>query len=359
MPAFFQGFLDDWAKRKEIGNEVEKEQYFEGFLELLKDEILTAKKTHHLYVITSEHLHSRVRKQEEIARLYKYLVGVFDEVEVVCYFRDQFDVAISYFSTALQNNSSTSVEAFVEQAKPENYYYNYLQIADNWAGVFGKENCNFRIYDRSKFTNNDIRFDFLSVMGCNIDSTFLNMDRTLGNESLYLFQSAAFKAINRNVPYWASDKPGINKEYALAKQNILNIESFKVGKISSDKSELIRSRFAAINSMFFKKYFKVENEFPISSSEANGSMACDDAMNAVEDALEFGLKMNLNITPSLSEEQINSLRDIALRIYDVGASTRKDALALMKIALNHRPQGALIKNKVEQWSAILNSSDNE
>lgn len=359
IPAFFQGHLDDWAMRNGIGDEVEKEQYFDGFIDRLTNEILTAKETHNIFVITSEHLHSRLRKQEEIEQLYTYLVSVFDEVEVVCYFRDQFDVAVSLYSTALKVNSSASVESFVDQAKPENYYYNYLQIADNWAEVFGKSNCNFRIYDRSKFIDNDIRLDFLSVISGDIDATRLNMDRALSNESLSLLQSAAFKAINRNIPYWASDKIGKNKDNDLAKNNILNIESLKLGKITSKKGEVIRNRFAETNAVFFEKYFAADEKLTIYSSESNCIMSCDDAMNAVEDALDFGLKINANITSSLTEEQINSLRDIALRLYDLNTHSIEDALALMKIALNHRPHGPLIKNKVEQWSAILNSSENE
>lgn len=359
VPAYYLDHLDDWATHNRISNDAEKRQYFEGFTERLTNEILTAKETHNYFIITSEHLHSRIRKKEEIERLYSYLISVFDEIELVCYFRDQFDLAVSLYSTALKVNSLASVEQFIENASPENYYYNYLQIAENWAGVFGNTNCNFRIYDRSKFIDNDIRLDFLSVVDGGIDAAKLNMNRASSNESLSLLQGAAFRAINRNIPYWGTDNLGMNRDNDRAKNMAVNVGSLKLGKITSAKSELIKDKFAETNTLFFEKYFTAQDKFPISQVDSNGIMTFDEARSAVEDTLELGLKIDANITYSLTEEQMNSLRDIALRIFDHKSDSIEDALALMKIALSHRPNGPLIKNKVEQWSAILKSSENE
>ena len=359
VPAYFQGHLDDWAISQGISSDAEKTQYFEGFIERLKSEIQTAKKTHNYFVITSEHLHSRVRKKDEIEQLYIFLSSLFDEVEVICYFRDQFDVAVSLYSTALKVNSFASVESFVAQAQPENYYYNYLQIADNWAGIFGKNNCNFRIYDRSKFIGNDIRLDFLSMIDDSIDAKNLNMDKAASNESLTVLQGAAFRAINRNIPYWRSDKLGMNTDNGHAKNMVLNVGSLKLGKITSTEGELIRKNFSETNALFFERYFTADDKFPITQVESNGFLTFDDARTAVEDAFQLGLTIDANTVDSLTDEQINSLRDIALRIFDHKSNSIEDALALMKIALSQRPNGPLIKNKVEQWSALLKPKPNE
>jgi len=359
VPSYFQGHLDDWSIENGISSDDEKMQYFEGFRERLTNEILAAKETHKYFIITSEHLHSRLRKKEEIEELNIFLMSVFDEVEVVCYFRDQFDVAVSLYSTALQVDSFISVDQFVKNAHPDNYYYNYLQIADNWAEVFGKINCNFRIYDRSKFIKNDIRLDFLSVIDRRIDTAKLNMDRATSNESYSLLQGAAFRVINRYIPYWKADKSGVNMDNHHAKSMVVNIDSLKLGKITSTKSEQIRNNFAETNSLFFKKYFKAQDKFPIMPVNSKDIMTFDDAISAVEDVLELGLKINANITYSLTEEQINSLRDIALRIFDHKSNSVEDAIALMEIALCHRPDGPLIQNKLKEWSATLESSENE
>lgn len=359
VPAYFQSHLDDWTMRNGIKSHAEKTLYFERFIERLKSEIQTAKKTHNCFVITSEHLHSRVIKKDEIEQLYIFLSSMFDKVEVVCYFRDQFDVAVSLYSTGLKVDSFASVDSFVDQAKPENYYYNYLQVADNWAGAFGQTNCNFRIYDRSRFVGNDIRLDFLSVIDGGIDAAKINMDKAASNESLSLLQGAAFRAINRNIPYWRNDKLGMNEYNINAKNMILNVESLKLGKITSAKSEFIRKRFSETNALFFEKYFTENDKFPITQVESNGFLSFDDASRAVEDSAEYALKIKANTTYSLSEEQINSLRDIALRIFDQKTNSIEDALALMNIALSCRPYGPLIKNKMAQWSALLEPTENE
>ena len=359
VPVYFQGHLDDWARRNGIKSDAEKTLFFKGFIERLKSEIQTAKKTHNYFVITSEHFSSRVRKKDEIEQLYIFLSSMFDEVEVVCYFRDQFDLAVSLYSNNLKGEGIASVESFVDRAKPENYYFNYLQIADNWAGTFGKTNCNFRIFDRSRFVGNDIRLDFLSVIDGDIDAAKLCMDKAALNESLSLLQGAAFRAVNRNIPRWRNDNHGLNKDNHHAKKMFLNVESLKLGKITCTKSEIIRKRFSEINALFFEKYFTANDKFPITQVESNSFLTFDDASSAVEDSLDCALKINSNITYSLSEEQINCLRDIALRIFDQKSNSIEDALALMNIALSFRPHGPLIKNKVEQWSALLEPKENE
>jgi len=359
FPAYFQSQLDEWAKANGIGSKAEKEKYFYGFLEKLSDEIYVASKSYETFIITSEHLHSRVIKQEEIKRLHSFLTNLFDEVEVVCYFRDQYDVAVSLYSTVLRGESDVDFDSFVDRADPQNYYYNYLQVADNWSGVFGRDKCNFRIFDKSKFVGNDIRLDFLSVVGVDVDPTNLNMGIEESNKSLSMLQSSAFKVINRNIKYWSPEKNGTNKNNTNAKKRILSTASLKLGKITGSNSDLIRSRFTETNAIFFRKYFTAEESFPVSLSGRDHEITSVQASIAVEDALELGLSINKAITPTIAEDHINSLRDIALRLYDRNPDSIEDALTIMKIALQYRPHGNLIKDKVQEWSSILGSRPNQ
>ena len=315
IPAYFKKNLDDWAMHNGVRNQVEKDKYFNGFIEKLIKEVSIAEKSHKTFIITSEHLHSRLTTKKEIEHLHSFLVSVFDKVKIVCYFRDQFDVAVSLYSTALKTDSFTDIESFVDQAKPDNYYYNYLRIADNWSEVFGKENCSFRIYDRAKFIRNDIRLDLLSLLGLDIDSLELEMTIEASNESLSLLQSAVFKVINRKIPYWATDKLGANLNNAAAKENVLAVDSLKLGKITSTKGDLIRERFIESNRIFFEKYFMPEEKFPISSSETEHIITCDQAMRAVEDAFELGFEINEEASESLKKRKVTSALDILPRLY--------------------------------------------
>ena len=97
-------------------------------------------------MITSEHLHSRVTKQRDIEKIKRFLYNIFDQVAVICYFRRQADMAVSRYSTLLKGGHVLSFEKFIQNARPENYYYNFPEIAENWASVFEEKNCNFRIF---------------------------------------------------------------------------------------------------------------------------------------------------------------------------------------------------------------------
>lgn len=359
LVAYFQSYLDDWAKRNGIGDEIEKERYFDGFLDKLRSEIALASVTHDIFIITSEHFHSRFRQRNDIERLWSFLMTVFDEVEVVCYFRDQFDVAVSLYSTQLTTSTCEDIEAVVEQAKPENYYYNYLLIADNWAEVFGRGNCRFRIYDRKRFVGNDIRLDFLNLIREGIDTANFNMERQSSNESLTLLQSVGYKVVNKTIPYWHSDHLGMNLINWRAKVQLSKLDSLKLGKLTSKKQELIRDRFRDSNSALIEKYFDVGDKFPESQTAKASDITTEQALAALEDAFKFDLEFHKSGIGenSLSDGEIDVLRDVALKLSEANPDMLSDALALMKIALHYRPKGPLIKQKVDEWSAFLGLDD--
>ena len=63
---------------------------------------------------------------------------------------------------------------------------------------------------------------------------------------------------------------------------------------------------------------------------------------------------------AMLEKEINTIRDIASKVEsDDKELGYRDALALMKIAHDKRPSGSFIKAKVEQWSELLKSLENE
>ena len=53
-------------------------------------------------IVTSEHLHSRVTSPIALRRLSDLVSSLFDEVEIVCYFRDQASLLASAYSAAVQ-----------------------------------------------------------------------------------------------------------------------------------------------------------------------------------------------------------------------------------------------------------------
>jgi hypothetical protein len=361
IPAYFMSGIDDWHRSQGISSEKEKHLYFKDFLEKLSAEISDAKKDHHTFIISSEHLHSRLREKKDIKKLHTFLVSVFEEVELICYFRDQFELATSLYSTGLKVNSIKKLEDFIDRTKPKNYYYNYLKIADNWSEIYGKNKCNFRIYDRSALIESDIRLDFLDLVSPNINADNFNMNTTNSNKSLSLIEAAAYRIINQEIPYWNSDQSGRNPDQIIAKKNLSKIDSLKIGKILSNKGDIIRDRFLESNKIFFRKYFKEFDSFPKENEKklTNTDIPIQQVVKAVEEIFAYGLKLNLYSQKTISEADVKSLKDISLEIYTEDPHLINHVLALLKIALKIYPEDILLKRKVQELSAKVKEKNKD
>lgn len=293
IPVFFQSFLDDWAKANHIENNEQKEFYFKDFLSELSTEIMFSKASHDLFIITSEHLHSRLRNKSDIIKLRNYLFKNFEEVEVLCYFRNQFDVAVSLYSTILKNESTLTLDSFLDTAVPNDYYFNYLRIAENWSEVFGKECCNFKLYERDVFYEKDIRKDFILDVKSDIDLDTLVYTHSSSNESLTFLQAVLFRIINEVIPFWSlDDEGGVNSFNIRAKSDVLKNDVFQMGKISSSRREEIQDRFECSNTEFFLRFFNSENKFNSKSSNDNEALnLTDDTLAILEESVKIGFKL--------------------------------------------------------------------
>lgn len=350
IPAYFHSNLDDWAKEQRISSIDEKKRYFLGFLDRLSSEISMASKTHEYFVITSEHLHSRVTQPKDIKALSRYLKAHFSNVQIVCYFRNQFDVFVSLYSTALKISSSDRLEEYMKSATPSNYYYNYLAIADRWSSEFGIENCNFGVYDRYRFKDRDLRKDFLTKINSKIDFKVLDYTIDSANKSLYALQGAAYRVINKHISYWDEMNGGINPLNIKVKRALSSVNDLKIGKIKSYDRQHIEEIFAECNDEFFKRYIKTENQFKSVEQKTDEELMLplNHVSTIIESILDEILPLINNSTPLLMDKEVDCLRDIALKIEGENKLTVDDALLLMRLAQKVRPNGPYIKKKIKE-----------
>lgn len=118
LAACFSQQIDGWAKRNGIRSQEDRERFFGGFRGAFIEEMNAASEQHHSVIISSEHFHSTLKTAEEITALAEFLATAFSSVRVVCYFRNQFDVAVSRYSTALKVASTKSLDDFIDQLHP-------------------------------------------------------------------------------------------------------------------------------------------------------------------------------------------------------------------------------------------------
>ena len=79
LAAYFQKSFDDFLKSKSIRTAAEKERYFAGFLDRFAAEVAQKAEHNDIFVITSEHFHSRLENADGIEQLADFLRTIFDE----------------------------------------------------------------------------------------------------------------------------------------------------------------------------------------------------------------------------------------------------------------------------------------
>jgi hypothetical protein len=259
--SFFRDDLDEWAKYKNIKTQEDKINYFLGFEEKFVQEVRLASARHDLMIITSEHFHSRLQARSEIARLWAFLTKIFESVRVCCYFREQSDMALSRYSTYLKGDHTLSLSDFLKDVTPRSTYYNFDRIAGLWSQAFGKEACDFRIYDRSTLLEGDIRKDFISAINRQVDLSSFDMSIAARNASLCEEEATLYRLINERVPYWLESEADYEPYNRFLKNLISEVDSSQRRSLSSQIRENVGARFAESNRSFFAKYINAEQAF--------------------------------------------------------------------------------------------------
>ena len=357
LVGYFQSGFDDWTRVRHLTSQEEKDIFFAGFLDNFAAEIESASADHDVCVISSEHFHSRLRKREDIEALQHYLQQVFESVRVVCYFREQMRMAQSFYSTALRGNCVVSREQFLDAVTPTNYYYNFKEIADNWSGVFGRGNCEFRVYDRNKFKEQDIRKDFLDCLDCSHDVGKLDLTTNSSNESLSRLEGELYRATNIHVPLWKEGQKDLDPENLNIKKWISLVKGIRQGSLTDPGIAEVSGRFVESNQAFFDEYFGGEYLF---SKLTGNTTKADSAMSftlsqvaALMEGLLKALVLNRLNENVLSDSDAEWLRDIGLKFERDQTLTLADAANLMGLAGKIRPECAFIRKKTDEYTDKL------
>ena len=149
------------------------------------------------FILSSEHLSSRLTRKEEIERL-KETFGD-REVRIICYIRRQDDLALSAYSTEVKAGGRRSLN--MQAVVPRNPFFDFYRKLDMWASVFGDDRMSVRLYDRSILKGADIRDDFLSLIGIPETDQFIRGSDS--NISLDARQLLWLRRLNRFLPQHA------------------------------------------------------------------------------------------------------------------------------------------------------------
>ena len=153
---------DDFYAIRPVLPPTERDTFRDSLQQRIRDEIQSAPNGTHSVIFSSEHFHSRLRTQEEVARVRELLSPCFDEFKIVCYLREQSACCASSYSTTIKSGRIVSLEEFFQECTPGNHYYNYCTMLSLWENVFGLNALNISLFDPDCFLNGSLLDDFTS-----------------------------------------------------------------------------------------------------------------------------------------------------------------------------------------------------
>ena len=352
LPAYYQAEFDDFHRSHNISTRQQKVRFFDGFEDRVRSEIQDAARNHHTMIISSEHLHSRLRTQEEIAALAHFLTANFSSVRILCYFREQSEVRKSLYSTAVRNGFFGRIEKFQREIDPTSHYYNYAAMFEKWAEAFGSENLEPVIYDRNAFAGGDLRIDFLNRVHESIRPNELDYSATTSNERLSAVQAELCRAVNHVFPRYNRDG-SLNKTRRMLRRRILTSSDLNLGTIEDPDQQQVYDLFDASNRAFSRRFLgRDENPFARPKAPSNPD-DCSVPVNRIEDlffSCAAALARHHPVEPGLRDADADVLRDAALKYESGQAITKDEAIALMRLAQIARPAGPRIGQKLSEWT---------
>jgi hypothetical protein len=149
-------------------------------------------------LLSNEHCQSRLVDVAEVRRLKTFLCEFVADIRIVVYLRPQHELAISLYDQALKSayadiavlpDFSGRTQRWVNRG-----YFDYASLLDRWSEVFGKQNIDVRIYEKSEILNGSVIDDFIAKLG--IDPAGLVFDRNT-NVSMSAERQSAMNAVNR------------------------------------------------------------------------------------------------------------------------------------------------------------------
>ncbi|MDE1896314.1 MAG: hypothetical protein KGH91_04495 [Rhodospirillales bacterium] len=118
-------------------------------------------------IFSNEHCQSRFTTTEHVAKLHALLSPYFDTITIIVYLRRQDEMASSLYSTRLRAGDPVA-DVLPSINLGELFwasYFNYDQMLDRYAGIFGKAFVKPRIYEPDFLLQGDAVQDFLGICG--------------------------------------------------------------------------------------------------------------------------------------------------------------------------------------------------
>ncbi len=261
LALYFQDNLDDMSRRLRLTSMDAQRAHFAPVLEEFKAEVEAARANHDLFVISTEHLHSRMESTETVRAVRDFLGALCEDTQVYIYIREQARLAESIYSTWIEGGGgSLTLEEFAREADVGNPYYDYDLLLHMWEDAFGIEALHPKVYRRDGLERGDVRKDFIYNALELTDFSYLHFPALESNRSLGSWGLVIGRTLNKVMPqFWPNDRRNRLRD-AIMRVCVLSGVAY-IGKRTPIKAERIRNRFEASNTACATRYFDTDKLF--------------------------------------------------------------------------------------------------
>jgi hypothetical protein len=165
-------FDDDLRGRWGIKTIESLQSYRVAQVKLFEDEIAEKPGNCDKLLLSNEHCHSRLLTIQEVSNVKALLEPHCEKFKIIVYLRPQFELALSQYGMMVLNGYY-DIEALPPLPYPADYpkrrytnelYFNYEQLLNRWATVFGKKAIEPRLYAAGGPSKKSPTTDFLEVL---------------------------------------------------------------------------------------------------------------------------------------------------------------------------------------------------
>jgi hypothetical protein len=224
--------IDGFSRQIGLAEDVEKRQGRKQEIRAqLEEEV--ARHPGCRWLISSEHLQSRLTTREEVERLADILKPLFSDIRILVYLRHPLATAISYWSMRVKGGAP--LPALGEPGSFGHHICDHRGILERWLAAFPSSSFCVRLFERQSFEAGDLIRDFCAAAGIDWQPG-LQMPPRL-NETLSYQAIRLLARINEQVPRWINGQINPNRA-ALASSFLECFASFPAYRPS--RSELER-----------------------------------------------------------------------------------------------------------------------
>ncbi len=204
--------------------------------------------------MSSEQFSERLKSDAETSRFYDLVSPVFSKITILCWLREQCEMAVSLYSTAMRTGSTLNFEDYLEKCHPDNTRYNYYKMLNRWSSVFGAGSIEVKVFSKSVFVEGDLICDYLSCISSDLIDV---VDRNISSQNVSINAFGQRLLLMTNRLFQRHAKGWLRNKQSLRRGIMKGIESCFPGQgftPSASDYQRIYDSFFESNRMLNKKY---------------------------------------------------------------------------------------------------------